>query len=65
MTRKHLQNFAAAVAIAAVLSCGHLLDGPNDTQAARASSISLQNALKAAKAEQHKAQATKVAGVQL
>lgn len=65
MSRKHLQNFAAALAIATILSCGHLLDDPTDYQAATASSLSLQDALAAAKAEQQRANAAKVAGVSL
>lgn len=65
MSRKHIQNFAAALAIAAILSCSHHLDGPSDHQAANASAMSLQDALAAAKAEHHLARARKTAGVAL
>jgi len=60
-----LLNYCLALCIAGILSTGYMLDGPTDHQAAQAQASSTQDAQQVAKAEQRKAQATKVAGVAL
>jgi hypothetical protein len=65
MTLHRFTNWLLAFAICAMLCTSYLLDGPTDHQAAQAQASSLQDAQKAAKSEQHLANARKAAGVAL
>lgn len=51
MTTHRIINIALAVAIAAILSTSHLLDGPSEFLSKQADSLSLQDAIQAESAE--------------
>lgn len=65
MTLHRFINVLLALVIAAMLSTAYLLDGPTDIDAAKAQHLSLQDARKAAQADQHAARASKASGVEL
>ena len=66
MSRHRIINIALlAFILGAMLAAQVLLDGPSDHQAAQAQASSVQDATKAANAEQSMAKARKASGVAL